>query len=223
MPAATVFVIQCAATKRSSAGCLRTGDGRKVVFVADPTIAPASSDRIYKHPDDRMGANRSYRDAVVGYNCQWRENPNDNPWGLLAAWKLYKHPVYGRLVQRFGVPSVFILSAGWGLIPASFLTPCYDITFQGTAEKYKRRRDGQFRDLMMLPTDSRSIVFLGGRNYRQLFCRMTEGTSAERIVFYRASAEDDQDIRSTRCDSRPLRTNWHYKCALALVEDKIRI
>ena len=227
MAVAAVFVIQCAATKRGSAGCLRAEDGRRVVFVANPSIAPESSDRLYKRPDDRMDANRSYRDAVVTYDRQWRKNPQDNPYGLLAAWRLYKPPVYEDLVRRFGIPRVFILSAGWGLIPADFLTPCYDITFGYAAEKYKRRRGDGFRDLMMLPADSGSIVFLGGKEYRQLFCRLTEGTSAERIVFYRASAEDDQDIDLARCKSRPFRTrtrtNWHYECAQALIEEKIAV
>ena len=229
MAAAAAFVIQCAATKRGSAGCLRTEDGRKVVFVADPKNAPESSDRIYKRPDDLMDGNRSYRDAVVTYDRRWRRNPQDNPCGLLAAWRLYKHPVYEGLVRRFGIPRVFILSAGWGLIPADFLTPFYDITFRYVteAEKYKRRRGDGFRDLMMLPTDSRNIVFLGGKDYRQLFCRLTEGTSAARIVFYRATAEDEQDIGVARCESRPFRTstrtNWHYECAQALIEDKITV
>jgi hypothetical protein len=41
-----------------------------------------------------------------------------------------------RLVEKFGIEKVFILSAGWGLIRADFLTPNYDITFSGSAEAF---------------------------------------------------------------------------------------
>ena len=48
--------------------------------------------------------------------------------------------VYRELVHALGAENVFILSAGWGLLSADFLTPNYDITFSATAERYKRRR-----------------------------------------------------------------------------------
>ena len=58
----------------------------------------------------------------------------------LACLRLYKNSAYEYLVNQLGEDKVFILSAGWGLIPAPFLTPDYDITFSGNAEAYKRRR-----------------------------------------------------------------------------------
>jgi hypothetical protein len=60
--------------------------------------------------------------------------------GLLPAWQLYDRPVYRELVHALGAENVFILSAGWGLLSADFLTPNYDITFSKTAKRYKRRR-----------------------------------------------------------------------------------
>jgi hypothetical protein len=59
-----------------------------------------------------------------------------NPLGLYPAYRLYENRVYGRLVEAFGVENIYILSAGWGLIRADFLTPYYDITFSHSAEGY---------------------------------------------------------------------------------------
>jgi hypothetical protein len=54
--------------------------------------------------------------------------PGNNPLGLYPAWRLYENRSYEGLVDRFGVDNLYILSAGWGLISAAFLTPNYDIT-----------------------------------------------------------------------------------------------
>ena len=65
-----------------------------------------------------------------------------SPFGLLPAYQLYENSTYNRLVDRFGLSNVYILSAGWGLIPADFLTPHYDITFSASADAYKRPNPG---------------------------------------------------------------------------------
>jgi hypothetical protein len=62
---------------------------------------------------------------LIDYN----ENPGSNQLGLYPAFELYKNDIYRKLVDCFGIDKTFILSAGWGLIRASFLTPWYDITF----------------------------------------------------------------------------------------------
>lgn len=54
-------------------------------------------------------------------------------------------------MRKFGLDNVMILSAGWGLIPAQFLTPRYDITFSASAEPYVRRRKNQaYEDFIWL-------------------------------------------------------------------------
>jgi hypothetical protein len=64
------------------------------------------------------------------------------------------------------VEKVYILSGGWGLITASFLTPDYDITFSQSAEHYKRRRQtDRYHDFRMLPEDTREpLAFFGGKD-----------------------------------------------------------
>ena len=131
-------VIQCAARKAADAGHLRTQDGRKVMFVANPDLAPRDGDCIYARPDDVSEPGTSWRTVLRQYN----ENPGDNQLGLLPAWRLYRNPTYEILADRCGLDRLYILSAGWGLIPADFLTPNYDITFSATqnVQEFKRRR-----------------------------------------------------------------------------------
>jgi hypothetical protein len=68
------------------------------------------------------------------------------------------------VVDRFGVERIFILLAGWGLIPAGFLTPQYDITFTTSAKPWNRRRQNEtYEDFSMMPNDGANILFLGGK------------------------------------------------------------
>ena len=71
---------------------------------------------------------------------KYNQEAEDNPLGLYPAYQLYENEIYGRLIDHLGMSKVYILSAGWGLIAAHFLTPYYDITFSRSAEDYKRRR-----------------------------------------------------------------------------------
>ena len=145
-----IVVIQCAGDKRADAGHMKDDAGRKVPFVADPASAPPSDSVIYKRPDDAASSGRSYRDVLEDYN---RNQRADNPLGLLPAWKLYTKPAYRKLAKHFGIDSLYILSAGWGLVKADYLLPKYDITFSASAEDYKHRQeqDRGYCDFAMLP------------------------------------------------------------------------
>ena len=98
---------------------------------------------------------------LVRYN----EAPGNNPLSLLPAFELYERDTYRALVKRFGIDKAYILSAGWGLIPASFLTPCYDVTFAANADDWKRRRKRDaYNDLsMLLPMRTKRSCFSVGR------------------------------------------------------------
>ena len=98
-----------------------------------------------------------------------------NPLGLLPAWQLYQNDTYALLHDKYGSNHLYILSAGWGLISADFLTPYYDITFSRSADRYKHRdAKDRYNDFCMLPTDiAEPVVFFGGKSYVPLFCRLT--------------------------------------------------
>ena len=219
-----IVVIQCAAKKKSDAGHLCRRDGQPVLFVADPDAAPASVANAYARPDDISDAGVSWRDQLLDYN----DKPGNNPMNLLPAWQLYANPTYARLVDAYGLGSVYILSAGWGLIAADFLTPTYDITFSSSAKdhnKYKRRQKRDpFKDLNMLPTDAKEpIVFFGGKDYVPLFCSLTENSNGQKFLFYNSSNPPyAPNCRLKRFDTTT-RTNWHYGCANAFIDGKITI
>jgi len=214
-----IVVIQCAARKRLNAGCFRTNEGKQVLFVARPDQAPPASDRSYARPDDPTEEGFSWRELVVRYN----KTPDDNPFGLLPAYELYDNDAYRNLASRVGVGNTFILSAGWGLIAASFLTPRYDVTFSAAADGYKRRlRDDPYRDLNLMPEGlDAPMLFFGGKDYLPLFSRLTSAYRGSRVVFYNSIKRPDvAGCRLQRFDTTT-RTNWHYECARAFLDGGI--
>ena len=214
-----IVVIQCAAKKQISAGHMHQSDGTPILFVANPESAPTCSSHKYAKPDDKTDNCQTWRSQLLSYN---RESDN-NPLNLLPAWKLYMNPTYQRLVNKLGIENVYILSAGWGLISADFLTPMYDITFSASAEAYKRRRIGdKYDDFQMLPSGTKEqIVFLGGKDYIPLFCKLTEQIKAPRTIIYNSkNAPDAPDCSLIRYETTT-RTNWHYGCANAILDGTV--
>lgn len=215
----TIVVIQCAAKKKSDAGYLCRRDGSPVLFVADPVSAPADTRTAHARPDDISDTGVSWRVRLADYN----KNPGNNALKLLPACQLYGNRTYERLVDGYGLRSVYILSAGWGLIAADFLTPAYDITFRPSAEKYKRRRrKDRYEDFRMLPADTTEpIVFFGGKDYVPLFCALTELVKAIRYVFYNSAVEPVAPGCTLKRFNTTTKTNWHYECADAFIQGKI--
>ena len=195
---------------------MKTKDGKPVVFVARPELAPPTTNHVYAHPDDNAEDGWRWRDHVSAYNG----NLSTNPLGLLPAWLLYQHPAYAALVERYGTENVFILSAGWGLLSADFLTPVYDITFSAQAEPFKRRRaHDAYADFNMLEgRGNEPVAFFGGKDYLPLFCRLTANYSGRRIaVFNSATQPQAHGVRFVRYHSRT-RTNWHYEAVSAFLD-----
>jgi hypothetical protein len=216
-----IVVIQCAASKRSDAGHLRSAGGKPIVFVADPQAAPADPAHLYARPDDPSGTGKSWRQVLLNYNKEL----DDNPIGLYPAWQLYENKAYGRLVDRLGIQKLYILSAGWGLIRADFLTPYYDITFSPSAEGYKRRRKtDRYQDFRMLPDETADqILFFGGKDYLPLFCALTNRARGKKTVFYNSSRVPEVTGCTLNRFETTTRTNWHYECANAFLEGALRV
>jgi hypothetical protein len=210
-----IAVIQCAGSKRESAGFLKTQDGRPVLFVAHPELAPARANCVYARPDDASDAKGTWRGRLVAYNA----NPGNNPLGLLPAFELYENDIYRALVKQFGVEKTYILSAGWGLINAAFLTPAYDITFSTKANNFVRRRKRDaFCDFSLLTTNTtEQVVFFGSKEYVPLFADLTSAVRVERIAFYNSvTPPSAPGCKLVRFATRT-RTNWQYECAAAFL------
>jgi hypothetical protein len=208
-----IAVIQCAASKRPDAGFLLTRSGHNVLFVADPKIAPASATEVFAHPDDLAEDRKSFRQQLLEYNAS-----GSNPLGLARAFELYQNRAYGELVRKLGVDNVFILSAGWGLLRADFLTPQYDITFSPAVKKdapWKfRHRRHVFNDLNQLPKDPNApVFFFGGKDYVPLFSALTEGVTRERTIVYNSHMPPVGTGCKLERFETTMKTNWHYSAA----------
>jgi hypothetical protein len=216
-----IVVIQCAPTKRNDAGHLLSASGKPVVFVAEPKLAPVNHRFEYARPDDLANEHRSWREVLSQYN---REQP-DNPLGLSPACQLYKHRVYQRLFEQLRRESVYILSAGWGLIRSDFLTPYYDITFSASADRYKRRRrDSRYEDFTMLPDKpAEEVVFFGGADYLALFLSTTDGVRARKTIYYNSTQAPMAAGCVVERFQTPARTNWHYLCAESFLDRELHL
>jgi len=207
-------VIQCAGDKHEG-GYFRAPDGHTVKFVARAELVPASERNadLVARPDDSACDGHTWRDLVRDYNV--KAEYAGNPSGLWPAYRLYRNAVYVRLVERFGAENVFILSAGWGLIRSDFLTPNYDITFSSSAAGWQRRRNAdRYTDFSFSPVALVGrVVFFGGKDYVQLFLRLTGSVLDERVIFFNSQIEPSAPgCRLVRYDTS-MRTNWHYACA----------
>ena len=120
---------------------------------------------------------------------------------------------------------MYILSAGWGLISAKFLTPNYDITFSNQAEAYKqRRKNDHFEDFCMLPADvDEPIVFFVCSAYIPLACQLTRDIKANRYLFYRSTNTNIPDVKGFTLVKyqTTTKTNWHYECANDFLQGRI--
>ena len=217
-----IIVIQCAGRKRPEAGCLRRRDGQLVTFVADPENVPAGMPDTYARPDDIADTGKSWRTELLRYNAA----PGNNPLGLLPAWQLYENGTYELLAKRFGLDHLYILSAGWGMIAANFLTLRYDITFKLIkGQKYTRRlKSDQYNDLRMLPEDTHEpVVFFISKGYVRLACELTEGVKGPRYLFYNSKTVPDAPGCELKNYTTRTRTNWQYECAKAFMDGKISV
>jgi hypothetical protein len=156
----------------------------------------------------------------VAYN----ETPGNNHLRLLPAFELYENRIYRDLVARFGVENCYVLSAGWGLINAAFLTPSYDITFSASGENYARRRKGDsYHDLCMLADNTRApIIFFGGKEYVSLFVALTRSMKGRKKVFYNSAQPPAAPGCALARFSTRTRTNWQYECSRAFLNGDIQ-
>ncbi len=192
---------------------------------AEPKSTPGSAIVDYARPDDEVNnvadGDLTWRDHLTSYNAK----PGGNPLELMPAWQLYGNRTYKKLLDRFGQDKLYVLSAGWGLLAADFLAPMYDITFSASAEGYKRRRSrDRYSDFSTLPAETTEpVVFFGGKDYVSLFCELTKDIKSVRYIFYNsASPPDAPGCELVRFNTRT-RTNWHYQCAQAFIEEKVSV
>ncbi len=217
------IVIQCADKKRANAGSFKSREGKHVTFVADPSLTPPSRETVYAHPDDISDDGGAWRERLLEYN---KVHAETNPLGMLPAYQLYTNPAYEALVHQFGIQKIYILSAGWGLIRADFLTPTYNITFTSIKDKkyIKRYKRQQFSDFNMLADDGEDVLYIGGKSYQPMFCRLLLNYRCRKSVIYNSINEPNlpHGFVSSLYKTNT-RTNWHYEAAKDLVNDLVKL
>src|SRR5437762_1854593 len=82
----------------------------------------------------------------------------------------------------------------------------------------RRRREDKYEDFSLMPDDDEATVFLGGKEYQPLFCRLTQTLRGSKTVFFRSALRPDlpDGFKAVRYETTT-RTNWHYECAQDLV------
>lgn len=213
-----IAVIQGSESRQPRAGFLTARNGKRVLFVAEPVQAPRDPELCHARPDDFSSFGGRWRNLVLGYNA----NPRNNPLGLLPAHALYPDKIYPRLLEELGPTQTYILSAGWGLIGATFLTPNYDITFNPGADPFRRRRPSdRYADFCFLPDDTDEDVYLfADADHLPLFCQLTASYPGRRIVFYRSENPPQAPGCTLRKFATAVETNWHQECARAFLSDR---
>lgn len=216
-------VIQCAGSKFSRAGMLTNGAGTRVRFVADTKLCTPESNTIHARPDDHAQGGETWREVLDHYNESHRLN-GINPDDLLSAGNLYVPPIYRTLMRSNKVKGLYILSAGWGLVKASFLLPDYDITFSTSTNVARRCRRGSkdesWQDYNHLEGGS-PVHFFGGLDYLPLFYKLTAGLVAdtEIVIHHKAEPPRKKGYRYEQFKGT-VNTNWHYQAAKQWIGDK---
>ena len=205
------------------------GKKKRVVFVADPELAPKKDGIFYARPDDDIpSGDQTWRDKLIEYN----QIPNHNPNNLLKSYNLYRNNCYHKLAEHVGPDRLFILSAGWGLVKSSFMLPYYNITFSNNNDIHTvRNQNDEFNDFKCILQDEidSPILFFGSKNYLNFFNRLTNHLKNPRIVFYRTPTNGNNNPNNTPeiANGRALPfatnrcTNWHYECANKFMEHEL--
>jgi hypothetical protein len=166
-------------------------------------------------------------DCVPGENKTWKkylvEEQLDT--NLKKAYQLYTRNEYSSLYNKFK-KSFYILSAGWGLVNSEFRLPKYDITFSiGNKVPLNTRRN---KNLILSPVyddfnqlnanDKEDIIFIGGKEYLNLFFKLTQNLDNRKIIFYFGANNlpmPNRNKKSFIFINYPSNNNrgWHYEVA----------
>ncbi|MGH8058075.1 MAG: DUF6884 domain-containing protein, partial [Candidatus Entotheonellia bacterium] len=187
---------------------------------------PVPSGVCYVRPDDPCGEKTmTWRDLLRHYNEE-----RENPWNLFRAADLYTptervfRKLYRELADTFGWESVFILSAGWGLIRADFWTPNYNITFSKQSKKKKPWAWRNAKDCVPLWQDfnhlqnvqiaqDEPIHFFAGKDYLPMFYALVESVPGKKVVHHKGDVERRSCFDYKEYRGPEKNRTWHYRAA----------
>jgi hypothetical protein len=168
------------------------------------------------HPDEKMP------NSAISWRIYLDEHQEDK--NLKMAYELYSRNEYRCLYKKFG-KSLYILSAGWGLVSSEFKLPKYDITFSNNANIGAKRSKKInnlpiYNDFNQLDiNDNEDIIFIGSPDYIQLFIILTQNLPNRKIIYWKSKSlrkiypNDTFEYRYFQTNTN---TNWHYELACAI-------
>ena len=215
------IVIGCSGRKN---GFLFSNDNVPINFVSNVNEF-ISQDRLCFHPDN----------LIPNKNITWRElvAQQEVRDDLLPSYKLYKTEIYNRLFQHYG-DDLFIFSAGWGIVKATYKLPKYNVTFSknNNAPIYSIRNSNDiFKDFNQLEgiDDKEKIIFFAGKDYVIPFCKLTKHLPNEKIIIFKNNDvlknnpfvnKDNFQFINFKTKTR---TNWHYEFANNIINNEIKL
>jgi len=208
-------VLSCSGSKNKE--WFNYKDKQPVIFVASPDEAtknpPSSAPNgtLYCEPDGK----------IINTEKTWRELVKEqNHPDLVPAYELYKNDIYYKLFNEYD-RYFYIISAGWGIIRASFKLPFYNITYSNQAKvpKYSRRTyNMKWNDFNHLLEDSNDfddnsvIILFSGKDYIEPFCKMTRSIKKRKIIKYIAENIIEKEGYEYE-EYYKNGTNWQYEAA----------
>ena len=210
-----IYIIQCSQKKHAAA----TIGGMR--FVANTAYLAPGKAATATTPAMRSREGYSWSDYIRKYN----ENPANV--GLSRAVDIYKPTIYKDMVAAFGAERVFILSAGWGLVPSWYRIPTYEITLSYATERATRRAGLHgFKDLVLDPKYAgEEVTFIGGAAYIGLLCKVLRDVPLKRLVVAFTTKKQPrihlplaETVDIVKFPTK-VETNWHYQYGRWLIEN----
>jgi hypothetical protein len=206
-------IIQCAGKKERNAKSFCNSGGR-ILFRAKPD-SQSNSVTPWSHIQN---TSMTWIDCVQKYNGSGVLPDGifiENNAKLARAGDLYLRSAYRELINHFDYNSVFILSAGWGLVRGDTKIPAYDITFSNQAEKDCRitptERSGYGTVLSDVGECDKLHLFITKAYldyWNRAFTRYIQCKNI--ILHWNESFCPSENYTIARHNFEPC-TNWHYK------------
>jgi hypothetical protein len=213
------IIIQCAGKKHPMAPSF-SFRGAPVKFFARPELFSGST-----APWDEVPTSSrfSWIDCVKALNGiagaeSWARFSNTGIGAdeFFHTGDLYIPKSYSNLIDRFGYKSVYILSAGWGLLRADRLIPTYDVTFTNVPKypwkKVTVAHRCKFDSVEThIPGNDEVHLFITG-NYLDYVKRAFKLNLENRGVLHIRSTQFQPEGfgKTVEHDCGDQSTNWHY-------------
>lgn len=198
-------------------------EGKEITFISH--VKKNLPDGLHVHPDD----------SILNNSITWRSiiNEQGSRDDLIPAYELYKPDVYKLLFERYH-DDLFIFSAGWGIVKASFKLPKYNITFSKNKNipiHARRNHEDFFNDFNQLVgiDENERIILIAGSDYVLPFCHLTKGLPNKKTIIYKSQNLlnnnpylNDHNYEFIHYQTNT-RTNWHYEFAKRLINNEFLI